>query len=228
MPVEFEWPCDENGYRLVAVDPRDDWSRVLDSIQKRATPRSHPTRERIVPAGGKLITRRPLDEAGGKLHRRFMRLGQTREGLLQFTRQYGPLTLHGNKAAVGEDVQLGLTQASLMNELFVGAGDKTALSVLLMVGGARRISDISVVLGVNPETGEPQLTLAPPDLCSALWLELAHSLTSDALLKRCQHCGELFEAGRGTGRREDAKFCSPYHQVAFNSLRRRKRRATNT
>lgn len=224
LKIEFQWPRDEDGYRIVPADPRNIWDRIQLRL---TTPSSHPAPERIVPAGGKLIVRRPLDEAGGKLHRSFMRLGRTKEGLLQFIRQYGPLTAQGNDVAVGEDVQLGLTEASLMNELLAGVGDKTALSGLLGVGGARRISDIRVFLGLNPETHEPQLALTPPDLRSALWLEFAHGLTSDALLKRCMHCGELFEAGRGTGRREDAKFCSPDHQVAFNSLRRRKRRASD-
>jgi len=30
----------------------------------------------------------------------------------------------------------------------------------------------------------------------------------------------FFEAGRGTGRRLDAKFCSDEHRIAFNSLKR--------
>jgi len=38
--------------------------------------------------------------------------------------------------------------------------------------------------------------------------------------RACAHCGAMFEAGRGAGRRADAKFCSDEHRVAFNSLKR--------
>lgn len=36
----------------------------------------------------------------------------------------------------------------------------------------------------------------------------------------CLHCGSYFQAGPGTDRRLDAKFCSDQHRKDFNSLKR--------
>jgi len=62
--------------------------------------------------------------------------------------------------------------------------------------------------------------LRPATLLDALWLQLGQALTSDVQFRQCERCGILFEAGRGTGRRLDAKFCSDEHRIAFNSLKR--------
>jgi len=43
---------------------------------------------------------------------------------------------------------------------------------------------------------------------------------SRAAIKQCLHCGVRFEAGRGAGRRADAKFCSEEHKIAYHSLAR--------
>ena len=59
-------------------------------------------------------------------------------------------------------------------------------------------------------------------LLDALWLQLGQALTVSAKIRQCEHCGNWFEAGRGTGRRLDAKFCSDEHRIAFNSLKRSK------
>ncbi len=60
------------------------------------------------------------------------------------------------------------------------------------------------------------------DLLAALWVQVGQSIGSGAIIRRCQQCGELFEVGLGTGRRQDAKFCSDKHRIAFNSLKRSK------
>lgn len=68
-------------------------------------------------------------------------------------------------------------------------------------------SRIDVALAFNPINGKPQFRLTQPTLVNALWLELGQALSSDASIRNCLHCGEWFEAGPGTGRREDSKFC---------------------
>jgi hypothetical protein len=88
-------------------------------------------------------------------------------------------------------------------------------------------ANIDVTLTCNPITGKLQFQLKPPDLLTALWLELAEFLTGDTTIKRCKHCGDWFVAGPGTGRQALAEFCSPAHQVKFNSLKRSKGRGSN-
>jgi hypothetical protein len=62
----------------------------------------------------------------------------------------------------------------------------------------------------------------PATLLDALWLQLGQALTADVQFRKCEHCTEFFVAGRGTGRRLDAKFCSDEHRIAFNSFKRSK------
>jgi hypothetical protein len=85
--------------------------------------------------------------------------------------------------------------------------------------------NVQVSLVRHSATGSLSLRYRPDDLEKALWVELALSLTSDAKLKECAHCGIWFGAGPGTGRREDARFCSIDHQRLFNSLKRKGRTA---
>jgi len=57
-------------------------------------------------------------------------------------------------------------------------------------------------------------------MLDALWLQFGQALTSNAQLRQCDHCGKWFEAGVGTGRRADAKFCSSQCQIEHKSLER--------
>ena len=61
-----------------------------------------------------------------------------------------------------------------------------------------------------------RITITPPHLLAALWLQFAQALTGSYQLKRCPGCGNYFQAGPG-GRRSDAETCS-------NSCRQRKAR----
>jgi len=56
--------------------------------------------------------------------------------------------------------------------------------------------------------------LVPASLIQFLWLQFALHAQSDAKLWRCEHCGDPFTVGSGTGRRETAKFCSNACKVA--------------
>jgi len=60
----------------------------------------------------------------------------------------------------------------------------------------------------------------PPTLLDAVWLQFGQALASNAQLRQCDHCGKWFEAGIGTGRRADAKFCSSECQIEHKSLQR--------
>jgi|SRR5580704_2013117 hypothetical protein len=233
MLVDFEWPRDVQGYRPVTgalpIEKPEDfsWHAVLFNLGRDLRGERPITPERIVPVSGKFVVRRPLAEfSGGKLHLYFAKQGRTKEGLLMFTQQFGPLTETGNDET-GEWVQTGLDAASKMNEWLAKSPEDQAAEVARLGEKGLLLANIEVALACNPMTGKPQFQLKPPDLLSALWLELAQFHTGGTTIKRCKQCGDWFAAGPGTGRRAAADYCSPAHQVAFNSLKRSKGRAAN-
>jgi hypothetical protein len=70
----------------------------------------------------------------------------------------------------------------------------------------------------NPEIGlsvpclnwtpdlKQRITITPPNLLAGMWLQFAQTVTGNYLLKRCQGCGNYFQAGPG-GKRSDAETC---------------------
>ena len=177
---------------------------------------------RIVPCGGKLVPCRPFDKADG-LYRIFANLGRTAEGLLDFVNRFGPLTDEGNRET-GEEVPFAFCEADAMREVLSCPMTERAAYFSRFGDKGLAWSRIDVALAYNPVTGKPQFRLTPPMLVNALWLELGQALSSDASIRDCLHCGGWFEAGPGTGRREDAKFCSDAHRIAFHSRKRGKGR----
>jgi hypothetical protein len=89
-----------------------------------------------------------------------------------------------------------------------------------IVGGIPIAGKLTAALIPDPMTGTWQLQLSPPTLLDAIWLQFGQALTSNAQLRQCDHCGKWFEAGVGTGRRADAKFCSSQCQIEHKSLER--------
>jgi hypothetical protein len=71
-------------------------------------------------------------------------------------------------------------------------------------------------LAWTPDLKE-RITITPPNLLAGMWLQFARAVTGKYLLKRCQGCGNYFQAGPG-GMRSDAKTCS-------NTCRQRRARA---
>jgi len=89
-----------------------------------------------------------------------------------------------------------------------------------IVGGIPIKGQLAASLVPDPMTGTWQLQLSPPTLLDAVWLQFGQALASNAQLRQCDHCGKWFEAGIGTGRRADAKFCSSECQIDHKSLQR--------
>src|SRR6516162_298737 len=53
----------------------------------------------------------------------------------------------------------------------------------------------------DPLTRALKWELRPNSLADALWLQLGQKLTAGFQIRQCEHCGDWFEAGQGTGRR---------------------------
>jgi hypothetical protein len=65
--------------------------------------------------------------------------------------------------------------------------------------------------------GYQQLTLAPPNLLGAMWLQFALVVAGAYQLKRCAACRKYFHVGKGVQKRADAITCS-------DACRQRKKR----
>jgi hypothetical protein len=221
--IDFEWWRDDAGYDYVPAAPdaphgsAEDFLADLLPLSLGGEPSR---RDRIVRRGGELVPYRPFENTGGMLHRIFAALGNSVEGLLEFYTRFGPLTQEGLDQNCGEDIRLARSSASAMRDVVSGSPQDRAQYFARFGDKGLAWSRIDVALAFNPVTGKPQFRLTPPMLLNALWLELGQALSSDASIRNCLHCGGWFEAGPGTGRREDAKFCSDAHRIAFNSRKR--------
>jgi hypothetical protein len=223
--IDFEWLRDDAGYRYVPAAPGDAVCSVegaLGDLLPLSLGGEPSRRNRIVRRGGQLLPYRPFEHTGGVLHRIFVNLGNSVEGLLEFFTRFGPLTQEGLDPNCGEDIRFALSAAEAMRDLLSCSVRERAIYVSRFGEKGVAWSRIDVALTFNPMTNKPQFRLTPPTLVNALWLELGQALSSDASIRNCLHCGGWFEAGPGTGRREGAKFCSDAHRIAFNSRKRSK------
>jgi hypothetical protein len=141
--------------------------------------------------------------------------------VLDFVRRFGPLTLDGWDSEKGDDVNLAISNADHMRQLLKHAsGNQKRASLPHDQHQASRSSSIDAQVIWDPATRGPKWELRPKTLLDALWLQLGQALTAGVQIRQCEHCGDWFEVGRGTGRRLDAKFCSDEHRTTYNSLKR--------
>jgi hypothetical protein len=171
---------------------------------------------RIVRNGGKLILYRPLDI----FPRLFSQLAnlKTPKEVLKFVEKFGLLW----GFAQGDDVEDVLEVAEQFQRV-LDDREKGGDHLNRWLGRKGGLGcTLTAFVKVDEVTGAFRLQLAPETLHGALWLQLARSLTGGAEIRPCLHCGDWFEAGIGTGRRLDAKFCCDEHRTIFNSMKRRK------
>jgi hypothetical protein len=220
--VDFEWAFDEAGYDWVPGGPADECDEKSAFGEALSALHGKPIRPpRIVRRGGELRAYRPFERVNG-LFLPFSRRATTVEGLLEFVSRHGPMTRDGNERS-GEDAIIGLGHAEAISEFLKDYRNDPQASLGRFGEQGLGWSRIDVGLALNSTTGQPQMKLRPSCLVNALWFELASSLTGDARLQDCGHCGAWFLTGPGTNRRLDAIFCSDEHRVAFNSLKRSRR-----
>jgi hypothetical protein len=234
--IEFEGRRDQLGYELVRASTADPelmqdtvfmTTVALSPVRVSARgpftallgmlggPQSswEPPYDRIVGRGGKLLPCRPLGQCD-TLFAVFIRAARNPEGLLEFVQQHGPLTAAGNRKR-GEDVRFGLFHAALMRRL-LERGAEGRLADLRALGHDGLIcARPKFGLSVEPGGKKPQITFRVSSLVEGLWVQLAHAVSGIKTVRRCPYCGEWF-----TGRRADARFCCPEHQIAFNSEKR--------
>jgi hypothetical protein len=147
---------------------------------------------------------------------------RTPTGLLDFIKEFGPLTRHFS-IAYGESVPAALEQARIFREILhhhrKGPRKLAACFQSLTAAYSQDLGSINLVR--DPARGL-RLTVTTETLITALWLQLGQKLSGEPEIRECRHCGQFFEAGPSKGRRADSKFCSDEHRIIFNSQQRSK------
>jgi hypothetical protein len=202
LVIEFDWVRDPKGYHLV------DKMRVV----RNGKGHSPEDQESIQPLS-----------STDTLFRIFARMATTPEGVLEFVERYGPLTWDGWDATKGDLVAIVTQHARHMSQILesrAGKWKRPGFPPDHRETGTPSSVDAWVIWDRTAK--EFKWSLRPKTLLDALWLQLGQWLTLGTQIRVCQHCGAWFEAGRSSGRRADAKFCSDEHKIAFHSLKRSK------
>jgi hypothetical protein len=211
---QFEWKVDQNGYaseRRRGRDPDGYGDGEFEYIEAR---------------GGPLRFYRPLDESG--LWLRFADTCRSREGVLQFVRDYG--TLYDGRDIVERYRRLAERLWAIYERL--SAGDRGSAAALFTDRTTFFWRPPNMRLTIlqhadRPETFE--LTVIPNVLEDALKHQAAQAITGNRQFRRCrnQGCANWFrlgpraasEGGRTfTARRE---FCSDRCRVGHARRQRR-------
>jgi hypothetical protein len=219
--IDFVWWKDGLGYRLVPdrMQRRPEEELVDHPLGIRIVSDRKP--QRLMGLGGPLIEYRPLDHFE-HLFQIFANTIRSPKDVLGFAQKFGPFTVDGLYEEVGEPVYDTIVHAEGMREFLEFAGGDKRILARGIDAQVAPLGQIDATLALDPLTTRPKLRLSPSSLRDALWLQFGQALSADASLRQCQHCGAWFEAGVGTIRRRDAKFCSNQHRIAFNSLKRSK------
>lgn len=213
--VDFELEHDKAGYRVVPADPLPKGPRtsLLMGIKNHA---------RIVRVGGELIRKRPLDRYPD-LYTSFAKLPGDGESMAEWMTRFGPM-LPAVHETDGLPVAVLRAEIANLRSLIEASQQKPAAFRHVTKEHGIHLRDMSAVLTVEQSDFRFVLSLRPKSLIGGMWIQFARDLTQGARLPVCRHCGRIFPAGPGTGRRLDAEFCSKEHQVAFNSLERTRRK----
>ena len=204
IAIEFEWVRDPKGYRL-AETGRPKMLRVV----RKGTGNK--------PEDFQLF--RPL--ASDLLFKIYANLAKTPNGVLEFVSRFGSLTYEGWDPTKGEPVTSVMRDADHMRQVLgFWDGDQKQQRLFGPPPTTGPGSSLDAMVIWDPAAKALKWELRPKSLLDALWLQLGQSLTTGAQIRQCEHCGDWFEVGLGTGRRLDAKFCRDEHRIAFNSLKR--------
>jgi hypothetical protein len=205
IQIDFQWRRDAAGYDI--VDGYGDTAFDVDQHGQLSNPR--PVRERrIVPRSRKFVPCPPLSP---DLCMAFAGLARDEAKLLQFVEQHGPLTQMGN-SNLGESVSEDLKTAAQMRELlFQAQGNRPSVEL--------NSFNVELAIGHDRSLGTT-IKYRVDELQDALWIQCAAANTSGTTFRDCAYCGALFKAGLGTGRRQDAKYCSDAHRLAHHSKMR--------
>jgi hypothetical protein len=227
--IDFEWQRDLEGYRLADAEPERPSQPFIHPLHPEWGPQppgllrsggaAQP--QRVVGLSGRLGKIRPLNgQRGDRLFATFTNSASSPAGVLNFINQYGPLTTMAVLTGA-EPVPGVIEHAQAMRRFIKAANGRGRMAEIVGVEGIP-LSGMNAAVIWDKNTKVPRLRFSPRNLLDALWMQLAYGLSSGVCARECRQCGEIFTAGPSTSRRGDAEFCSPEHQILFNSLKRRR------
>jgi hypothetical protein len=205
--IDFEWTKCRAGYRQIAPKQRQGSSKWKCSEKPGIG----------IEAASRSVDRyRPLDVL--ELFAIFADAKHTVEGMIDFCNKFGMLE---HKQEAGGTFSITLDRLLDPHADMRGAvgllkrGERAALAERVNAGlqfaqwpGHVRYAPAAVARLDLGADGRMRVALVPPNLLSAMWLQLAFHAASDAKLLRCEQCQRPFVIGTGTGRRNTAKYCS--------------------
>src|SRR5271169_3984435 len=208
--IEFEWARCLDGYTIVPHRKRREppaWTKGPHVITIPQWTVEGAPDAGLVAASDNFQFYRPIKIPA--LFQRFADKAPTADGMKEFADRFG--LLGGLVDSYGPDRERERATAHDLGEMLAhhhalraAASDQAALVRAYNVGWGRLRTRL-----VRQEDGKLAVVLVPPTLIQYLWVELAFHSSSGAKLLRCEHCGEPFRTGTGTGRRDTAKYCSP-------------------
>ena len=208
----FEWQVDQSGYEIVIVE--DDPPAI-----ERPAFEDPPIAGRwyIRRKGGPLRAYRPLESAPG-LARQFASLPREPQALLAFANDFGLLGVgrseHPGEPA-WEEPGLWWHENVFGFKLVVrdiDSGHKRAMASAF----TKYVAPHMTVRIEVPLKGRPSLKVAPLDLISAMWLQIAGEITNETKFRKCLWCPKWFPHGPGTGHKATKRFCSDRCRKGWN------------
>ena len=227
MLSDFEWYRDSKGY--AARESDEIGFAGWESVGPMKLPKMGSLRRlRIVGRGGKKLTYRPF-ESFPSLCIQFAKL-KTPNELLGFIEKFGLLRTdywigerdQNASPRKGEDVSAALAAAKTFRVLLAAkTKGPAALREAVRNNHGPILGAARVVLRPDHTNGA-RIAIEAHSLLDGMWLQLGQKLAANATFRSCVHCHEWFEAGPGTGRRLDAKYCSDDHRIEYYSRNRTK------
>ncbi len=205
IDIKFAWRV-APGYVIV------DSSSPLWQLPTRGLVLFSVADDQIVPRRGRAETKEPI-LLRPTLFLDFAALDGSAESCLAFAKLWGLLGL----GAEGSE----LRQGEFISDWQRCIKDMRAAVAAWREGRLSRRTDLPAAdlkarLREAPGGGY-MLELAPPSLWSALRLQFSQTAASDKTIRACDHCGTWFEAGQGTTRRADARFCSDICRTRYHN-----------
>ena len=190
-PFRFAWPIDQDGY----------------SIESMESDKLGPAYEVIRPRGGPWRFYRPLDNDG--LWLRFGESCNSREGVLSFVSEFGPLT-----RPPPHRIDEILRTATLIRKIAdrLDRGDRGAAALLFDEHGMPSFR-AGIIRDDSRSTFE--FVLIPLSLRDALLLQAGEAINKHRRFRRCRNerCSNWFRLGPGA-KTERREFCSDRCRVA--------------
>ncbi len=202
----FEWQVDQSGYEIVSAEdlPPGVEAPVLESPPIGGG-------WNIRRKGGPLKAYRPLEDTRG-LARQFASLPREPQALRDFADEFGFL---GVGPSEHEEHELWWrTHIQGVHHVVqqIEAGNKQA-----MASAFTEYVEPSMTVRIEAPLGKrPSLKVAPLNLISAMWLQIAQEITEETKFRKCLQCPKWFPHGSGTGHKATKRFCSDRCRKAWN------------